>query len=586
VDGHVENGHERKKETQEKGDRVKIPKDEAEQITFYNKTIENCFISREERKNFYSTMRMMYLFGSEVGLLKDGQINKIFPAIDLLSSFLYAQETTRFAMSFSKHASEMMMKYTATCNDAVNDEWLNSNADFIANEAVKWGLVYNTMIVKLVVRAPDIHAHLVTPHNFGVLREDLPTLDRQEACCVRYVINKSELETQLQSHPRKDAILSRVAASPANNTNDTKSPIERLLISAGPGTGSSNITGEVDNPTMYTFAYEPKVGSDMVEMYELYLYDDELHDYRIVTVAAPGVVVFDRAAAKAGWIKGELPFIKFTPNPLPDYFWGRSEVEALIGLQKRREWLTGMLQNMLSLACKPPKALTGDGWTGIQDEKYLALDEPNSFISNDNPTASVSSFAPSIPTDLWKEFGYNDEQFLEALGLSNVLMGKGEHGVRSQSQTKSLATLGSSRSKKRALVVEDSLEKMATLYAKCMRVYDPKSYRDDDGKEFVFQQIEDDFVVKVDAHSNSPLFMEDQHQMAELLLNTKSITRKRFLQLMNPPMLATLIDDLEKKIEPGEAQAAEKNRQTELAIEAAKHPEGAPTLTALMGGKK
>jgi hypothetical protein len=565
---------------------MKIPKEDWERITFYNKTIENCFVSREERKNFYSTMRMMYLFGSEVGILKDGQINKIFPAIDLLASFLYAQETTRFTISFGKSAMSMMMQYSATCNDAINEEWLNSNADFIANEAVKWGLVYNTMIVKLVVRAPDIHAHLVAPHNFGVLREDLPGLDRQEACCVRYIITKSDFETQLTGHPRKDDILSRIAAGTANDTNETKSPIERLMISAGPGTGSSNITGEVDNPTMYTFGYEPKIGADVVEMYELYVYDDELKDYRIVTIASPGVVVFDRPAEKAGWIKGELPFVKFTPNPLPDYFWGRSEVEALMGLQKRREWLTGMLQNMLALACKPPKAITGDGWTGIQDEKFLALDEPNSYISNDNPGAQVHSFQPAIPADLWKEFGYNDEQFLEALGLSNVLMGKGEHGVRSQSQTKSLATLGSSRSKKRALVIEDSLEKMATIYAKCMRVYDPKSYNDDNGVKFVFAQIEDDFVVKVDAHSNSPLFMEDQQSMAQTLLGAHAITRKRFLQLMNPPMLATLIDDLEKKIEPGEAAAAEKAQKTELAIEAAKHPEGAPQLQALMGGKK
>jgi hypothetical protein len=565
---------------------MKIPEGQAERLAFYNKLIEQCFVSREERMKFYASMRMMYLFGSENGVLKDGQINKIFPAIDLLASFLYAQETTRFAITFGKSASPMMSIYSPAINDAVNDEWLNSNADFVANEAVKWGLVYNTMVVKLVVRAPDISPALIAPHNFGVLREDLPTLDRQEACCVRYVITKSELETQLQGHPRRDEIMGRVSASPSNDTIEMKSPVERLLISAGPGTGSPNITGQVDNPTLYTFEYSPKVAADLVEMYELYVYNDEIKDYQVVTAAAPGVIVFDRKLSDAGWIEHELPFVKITPNPLPDYFWGRSEVEALMGLQKRREWLTGMQQKMLDLACRPPKALSGDGWTGILDEKYLALDEANSFISNDNPNAQVKSFAPEIPADLWKEFAYNDEQFLEELGLSNVMMGRGEHGVRSQSQTKSLATLGSSRSKKRALVVEDALEKVATLFAKIMRRYDPKHYRDDEGRDFVMAQIEDDFVVKVDAHSNSPLFMEDQRSMAEELMKAGVILPKRFLQLLNPPMLQTLIDDLEKKIEPAKKAAQEKAEQTQIIMESAKHPESAGFIQTMMAKLK
>ena len=560
---------------------MKIPQDAAERVIFYNHLIQKCFSSREERKNFYSAMRMMYLFGSEAGQLRDGEINKIFPSIDLLASFLYAQETTRFAVSFGRSAPEGEIVRAATINEAVNDEWLNANADFIANEAVKWSLVYNSMIVKMVVRAPDIHPTIIMPHNFGVLREDLPTLDRQEACCVQYQVTQTDLETQLEGHPRRDDILSKVVANPSSDFSEFKSPVERLLISAGPGTGSPNLVGEIDNPVLYTFQYEPKVEVDMVRMYELYVYNDEIKDFQIVTVAYPGVIIFDRPA-EGMWIKGEYPFIKFTPNPLPDYFWGRSEVEALCGLQKRRQWLSGMLQNLLSLNAKTPKALMGDGWTGIVDEKWAALDEPNSIISIDNPNAKVQEFRPEIPGDLWREFAYNDEQFLEILGLSNILMGKGEHGVRSQSQTRSLATLGSSRSKKRALVIEDSLEKMATLFLKAMRRFDPKHYLDDEKKPFVMAQIENDFVVKVDAHSNSPLFSDDQKELANNLLQAGAIDKKRYLQLMNPPMLAALIHDLETKIEPAQKAAAERAEKVELIKDAAKHPESAGILSQMM----
>jgi hypothetical protein len=49
--------------------------------------------------------------------------------------------------------------------------------------------------------------------------------------------------------------------------------------------------------------------------------------------------------------------------------------------------------------------------------------------------------------------------FEEASGIVNVLQGKGETGVRSSGHASQLARLGSSRARKRALVVEDALEK-------------------------------------------------------------------------------------------------------------------------------
>ena len=560
---------------------MKIPSDPALRIAFYNSLISQCFASRQTRMDFYSQMRMYYLFGSETGQLPEGSINKIYPTIDLLCSFLYAQETTRFATQFDKSADKLSIQRASSMNEAINDEWFNSNADSIANDAVKWGLVYNTMIVKLVIRGTDIAPYLVNPQNFGVLREDIPSLDRQEACAVMYQQTVTDMDTQLVGHPRRDEIMSQVSATKRQDDGDQNLPISRLLISAGPGTGSSNITGQADQTSAYTFAYAPVVDADMVKMYELYVYDDDLNDYRIVTIANPGVIVFDRPAEKV-FLQHELPFIKFTPNPLPDYFWGLAEVDQIKGLQKRRDKLTNMLQHLLDLNAQPPKALMGDGWTGLADEKFLALGEPDSYISIDNPNAKVQEFRPSIPEDLWREFGYNDEQFQEAVGLSNTLQGKGEHGVRSQSHSKSLATMGSSRAKKRALVIEDSLEKMATLYAKLMRRYDDKHYVDDMGQSFVFAQIDDKFLVKVDAHSNSPIFMEDQQQMASQLLQSGSISKKRFLQLMNPPMLQTLINDLAEKIEPAEQQAAEKKEKMELVAIAAKQHDDPNFLDKLM----
>ena len=104
--------------------------------------------------------------------------------------------------------------------------------------------------------------------------------------------------------------------------------------------------------------------------------------------------------------------------------------------------------------------------------------------------------------------------FAEASGISSILAGRGETGVRSAGHAGQLARLGSSRAKKRALVVEDALEKVATLYLKLMQAYDPTHFEDELGHRFIAEQFTRDYVVKVDAHSNSPIFTEDLKALA------------------------------------------------------------------------
>jgi hypothetical protein len=137
--------------------------------------------------------------------------------------------------------------------------------------------------------------------------------------------------------------------------------------------------------------------------------------------------------------------------------------------------------------------------------------------------------------------------FEEVSGIGNVLQGRGEQGVRSAGHASQLARLGSSRAKKKALVVEDSLEKMATLYLKLMQAYDDTHYRDVDGKRFIAEQFTKDYVVKVDAHSNSPIFMEDLRALAFNLFKAQAIDKESLIDLLDPPMKQLLKDRLKKE---------------------------------------
>ena len=196
------------------------------------------------------------------------------------------------------------------------------------------------------------------------------------------------------------------------------------------------------------------------------------------------------------------------------------------------------------------------GFTGILDEKNFALNRAGGLLASDMPNAKVEEFTPNIPGDLFRELSEIDAMFAEASGITSVLAGRGESGVRSQGHASQLARLGSSRAKKRAMVIEDSLEKMATLYLKMMQVYDDTVLTDTDGNKFVPSQFTPDFVVKVDAHSNSPIFMEDSRELAFSLFSAGAISKSRLIELMEPPMKELLLDDIKQADAAAAAQAA------------------------------
>jgi hypothetical protein len=211
------------------------------------------------------------------------------------------------------------------------------------------------------------------------------------------------------------------------------------------------------------------------------------------------------------------------------------------------------------------------------DEKNFALNRAGGLLASDMPNSKVERLAPNMPQDLFSEIKEIDAMFEEASGIGNVLQGKGESGVRSSGHASQLARLGSSRAKKRALVIEDSLEKVATLYLKVMQQYDDTHFTDIDGHKFIAEQFTKDFVVKVDAHSNSPIFMEDLRSLAFNLFKAQVIDKESLLDLLEPPMKQLLKDRL-KKLEAKQAQAQQQEQAKKEEPKAKSEPGTPPNL--------
>ena len=517
---------------------MRIPSNPDERESFYLDLIQKCEVSKEERKADYTVLRSFYLFGADPEQ-PPAYFNKIHPHLDQLTSFLYSAETTRFSIQLGASVSPLEHRKSPSLTNALNDEWLNSNADQVFMSALNWSLVYNTAYVKLVMNN-GIIPYMIEPSAMGVLREDIPYTDRQEAVVQTYYITKSELFSRLYSHPRRENIVNRVTTGARTQESDMPEAVNRIVLSQS----DPQMYGNVNMDLYGMNRYKAVVAEETVQMKELWLWNDETSDYQVVTMAAPGIVIYDRPGASL-FLKGELPFVQICPNPQYDYYWGQSEVQRLTMLQQLRNQRMNDILDLQAKQVNPPTSLTG--FSGILDEKNFALNRPGGLLATDMPTAKVERMSPELPSNLYDTLREIDEMFAEVSGITSVLSGRGESGVRSQGHASQLARLGSSRAKKRALVVEDSLEKVATLYLKLMQAYNPTHYTDTEGDKFIAEQFTKDYVVKVDAHSNSPIFTEDLKQLAFNLFKAQAIDKESLLDLLEPPMKQLLKDKLKKQ---------------------------------------
>lgn len=523
--------------------------DEKDLDGFASEVVDKCIATRRDRIPAYNSLRHYYLFGAQEG--QHAPYNKMYPHIDLLSSFLYSQSTVEFDVEV-KNVPDTTINQANLISQRLNGYFHDCGVAAKYLQALKWSLVYNSMHLKFLWSKDGLRPYLVEPHNFGVLREDVSDLCDQEAFTHTYIISKEELQRRVQVLPNSADIMRRVAATPQVAEDAFPESINRLIVAGTANFTSTTTRGLVNIPELFTqLQYKPKTTTETVEMHELWVWDDENDDYRTITVAAPGVVIYGRKdIGNLCGVKGEQPFVKVCPNELYDYYFGWPEV---VGLVKLQDWLTQRLREIryiLSKQANPSKAIAGFG--GITDEKIAAFDAPGGWLSEPNPNAKIEYVSADMPSDIWHEIIMLQAMYNDVSGLSEILQGKGESGVRAKSHADVLARLGSARIKQRAQSVEQSLEQVGNLMLKLMKKKDPYKYAAKD--TFTAAQFTDDFRVKVDAHSASPVFVDDHQQIAFALMKVGAIDKISLIELVKPPRQELIKVRLKKQEEARAAQ--------------------------------
>jgi hypothetical protein len=508
-----------------------------------------------KRLENYTRYRAYYFFGA---LDQNSAWNLIYSHLDMISSFLYASDSTRFSCRMGTHAQQPDNHRTGPFAKLVMENWKQSNADVIYQMGILWALIYDSTIIKHIRRGGEVYPYIIDPSCFGVYREDIPMLDRQEAFVHVYYITKSALEKRLALHPKRDEIIKKAEDSFAKIETATQAPslVNQIILSSGmPGIPMQSVIGQGNTVTAAPNDFVAQMDVPVVEMQEVYVWNDEIDDYQVITLASGTNIVYDRQnifLPKSPEFEGEHGFVQLCPNPLPDYFFGQSEISKLYPIQDKLNDRMLDIERLEKKQIDPPSAWGG---MGLPD-KLDAFNSPGANIAIGDPSFKRETFVPQIPEHVYAAVQRFQDQMDTVSGLSNVVQGKGESGVRSAGHASKLLTVGSSRVKKRAQIIEDAIEKGATIYGRCAYVDETEPLLDDTGVPFIPNQMDPHFFVEIDAHSNSPIFEENQKELALMLLKTKAITRERFIQMLHPPMEQELLRDLKEKIIPGEEKAA------------------------------
>jgi hypothetical protein len=529
----------------------------------YEQLVRECTASRMDRFNLYQTFRNYYLFGSETS--KGAPYNKIKSTVETLSSFIYSPDTMRFSLHLGTEASADEVHKAVPLAREVSEQWRISKTHILFGLGLRWSMVFGLMLMKLMWSEKKVRSYLVEPHQFGVLREDVMALEDQEAFTHHYTMTKSALEKNLEGNPRKESIMKRVGQATAESLPQLSSGLSRLLIGTPVGNvqGSLAIPGSMNSYTSgvgqgQSYEYAPKVEAELLDFCDLYVWDDDIQDYQVITRASPDVIIYDRPSNWMGHVQGVSPFITIRPAfNLYDYFWGDSFVGNLTWLQ---DWRTERILQVRKLVTKqfdPPMSMTGG--VGISEEKFLAFGAPGGRLSMSMPQGKVDIHEPTLPGDVFAEISQIDSMFDDQAGLGHVLQGKGETGVRSKGQADLMARLGSSRPKERAIAAEESAEEAAGNILRLVQDHSDQRFQCSvpGSKEpitFIAEQFTHDYEVKVDGHSSSPIFIEDRKHDAVTLLEAHAIDRETLLDMFDPPNLQDLKERL-KVLQQQEAEA-------------------------------
>jgi hypothetical protein len=518
---------------------MRIPKNPLERTDFALDLINKCMTSQADRASNGDLYRKYYAYGSEYGV---ADYNKIEAHIEKVSSYVYEPGAVRFSIeapTLRPELSDIQDQFLDSMTQEYNRNWHLETHDTALQGANKWALVYGCMVTKALwspkPSGSGTKLYTFEPQMLGVGREDITDLNEQEVLCHQFRWSADEIWRILSLRHNGLELFGSISFDPISSAAEPASDLSRLqlIISGSQPNIIGNATPDYRTPAAM---FQAQVIQDMCLSHELWVWNDEEDDYQVFTFAAPDVCIFDRknmVLPREGRRLGVHPFSLIRPNPVPGYIWGRSEVFGLIGLQRWHARRIAQIQRLQDLQADPPRSFSG--FQGLADEDMTAVNDPGSWVQSDMPTAKVESLAPDMPPDIFQEVASIEAFFSDKSGVPQMFEGKGTPGVRNNEQAALLASLGASRIKDKAINSEEGLADAAGLVWRLFRRHNPEHFFTAKGAEFVADQLTDDAIVRVDNHSQSPVFSGGHQAEAATLFKAGALDAEDMIELSHLP---------------------------------------------------
>lgn len=552
---------------------MKLPKRNIED--FAQELIDDCNVSRSQRISNNQLWKSLYFNGSANNESDAAIYNKTYAYIDEQHSMLYSPSDVKFNIVFDHTSGAEYISRAKTASSFLNRRFADGDCDTAAGTAILWGLIKGCAFVKQLWGPDGLDPYVIQPEYIGVLNETINGLDRQEAFVHTTFLSPAQVRRQVAEHPDKEKIMKEVNAAKQMQADAEESEenfFHQIVIGGttpvatqGPTSPAGGVVGVTGGPISQI---SPEVAADLVRQDEIWVLDDERKDYTTIQMLAGKVCIEGKLERRnLCGVEGEQPFRQFCPEAVDGYFWGRSAIAGVMPLQTLLNRRLRDFNRIWKLQARSPKAYIG--FSGMTPEKHRKLNAPGGYISEDTPNGKIEDLAPKLPEGAFDETLELLQFFDDMAGSRPITKGRGEGSVRSGSHAQTLMRSASGRIRDRALTVERQLEDLGDFCFKVLQAKTPTAFKSEKGEEFLLDQIPDDYRVKVDSHSASPAFSEDNKELAFDLAKLGAIGPVELIMLTNPPQQDMLI-------------AAVKEKQAAAAKFAEEHPEAAQSK----GGKK
>ena len=519
-----------------------------------------CMSSRPSRQN-RGTFFESYATAGSADASAPAMFNKTYAALDDLESLLFSPVSLRFAITDPDLPNIVNESKGRVAASRIRKYCRQTDADNLISQAVGISLRKGLGLIKTNVVNKEFSNQLVQPENFGVLHENHCRLDADmEAFAHRMLITPAQFRNLIKGRPDEADLKERAKSHMQGLTGGMRdaSGSAMNIVTGGlypfqaGGSGLPNQSrGIVDWMSQPKANIDPTVESSMLEMDELWVWDDKRGDWATFQIIGDNILLGGKYQITSAFsyntqarqtdptLKGNHPFSVFCANPVPEYFWGVSEITRLILLQEAiNSRITG-INKMLRKQEEPATKFVGS--TGVNQQALSRFNKPGGYWTDSNPNAKIERDNVQIPEALWHSLHEYERMFDEMMGLPPIAKGQGEQGVRSGAHADTLIRMFSPRFKDRALLVERDVEKFGALMLDLARAHidqkmiawvptDSAGFENSsaEGEEallippakglvavtFAFADLPDDVSLTVDSHSSSPAFSQDAKELA------------------------------------------------------------------------